>query len=85
MNQKNKTPGNCIILVFILDALICSLPLLNSYAYAAITGITTIGYFIINKKRINNSEIFKNFKDFFERRGLGRGGEGGDQVKLKKK
>lgn len=45
MNKKTKTPGNCIILVFLLDSIICSLPLLNSYAYAAITGITTIGIY----------------------------------------
>lgn len=33
-----------ILLVFILDSLICCLPLINQYCFPAITGITTIGY-----------------------------------------
>lgn len=41
---RTKSPVGMIILVFILDALFCLLPLINSTAFAAITSICTIGY-----------------------------------------
>lgn len=46
MHPKNKTPVAMIFLVFVLDTLFCSLPLISTTAFDAITSITTIGYSI---------------------------------------
>lgn len=44
VNPKTKTPDRVIILTFAMDVLLCLLPLISETAFAAITGITTIGY-----------------------------------------
>jgi amino acid transporter len=44
VHPKTKSPVAMIFLVFILDALFCSLPLISETAFDAITSITTIGY-----------------------------------------
>lgn len=44
VEPRTKAPIRMIILVFIIDVLLCCLPLVNSTAFAAITGITTIGF-----------------------------------------
>ena len=46
IHPNNKTPIAMICLVFVLDALFCSLPLISTTAFDAITSITTIGYSI---------------------------------------
>jgi hypothetical protein len=37
-------PVKMIFLVFVIDAVLCCLPLGSSTAFAAITGVTTVGY-----------------------------------------
>lgn len=44
VHPKNKSPVSMIVLVFILDALFCLLPLISETAFDAITSITTIGF-----------------------------------------
>lgn len=44
INEKTKTPYRIIFLVFISDVLLCLLPLASDIAFAAVMGITTIGY-----------------------------------------
>ena len=44
VNSKTQTPDRIIFLVFLMDALLCLLPLASSTAFTAITGICTIGY-----------------------------------------
>jgi amino acid transporter len=44
VEPRTKAPVRMIVLVFLLDALLCCLPLGSSTAFAAITGITTVGY-----------------------------------------
>ena len=44
VNLKTKTPIVMVFLTFLVDSLLCMLPLVSSTAFAAITSITTIGY-----------------------------------------
>ena len=44
VNEKTKAPDTVILLVFILDVLLCLLPLLSKTAFEAIAGISAIGY-----------------------------------------
>ena len=44
INSKTKTPDRIILLVFLMDLLLCLLPLLSTTAFEAITSISAIGY-----------------------------------------
>jgi amino acid transporter len=44
VNSKTKAPARIIGLVFILDVLLCLLPLISTTAFEAITGISAVGY-----------------------------------------
>lgn len=44
LNTLTCNPDRMIILVFFLSSVLCLLPLISSTAFAAITGITTVGY-----------------------------------------
>jgi hypothetical protein len=44
VSPGTKAPLRMLLLVFFIDALLCCMPLVNSTAFAAITGITTIGF-----------------------------------------
>ncbi len=44
VNKTTKAPDTMILLVFILDVLLCLLPLISQTAFEAITGIAAIGY-----------------------------------------
>ena len=44
VNKRTKTPIANIFLVFAFDAILCLFPLFSQTAFAAITGITTIGF-----------------------------------------
>ena len=44
INSKTKTPDRIILLVFVMDVLLCLLPLISTTAFEAITGISAIGY-----------------------------------------
>lgn len=44
VNSKTKTPDRIIFLVFLMDVLLCLLPLLSTTAFEAITSISAIGY-----------------------------------------
>ena len=44
ISPSTKTPVTNIFFVFVIDALLCLLPLISTTAFAAITGITTIGF-----------------------------------------
>lgn len=44
INQKTKAPERIIFLVFIMDLLLCLLPLISKTAFEAITSISAIGY-----------------------------------------
>jgi amino acid transporter len=44
VNSSTKAPDAMIFLVFIIDVLLCLLPLISKTAFEAITGITAIGY-----------------------------------------
>ena len=44
VHPKTKAPLHMIGLTFLIDALLCCMPLVNSTAFAAITSITTVGY-----------------------------------------
>jgi len=44
VSSRTKAPSHMLFLVFLIDAVLCCLPLVNTTAFAAITGITTIGF-----------------------------------------
>lgn len=44
VSSKNKAPARIIGLVFVLDVLLCLLPLISTTAFEAITGISAVGY-----------------------------------------
>jgi amino acid transporter len=44
VSEKNKTPDRIIVLVFLIDVLLCLLPLISKTAFEAITGVSAIGY-----------------------------------------
>lgn len=44
VNSKTKAPERVIFLVFIMDVLLCLLPLISTTAFEAITGISAVGY-----------------------------------------
>jgi len=44
VNSSTKAPDAMIFLTFIIDVLLCLLPLISKTAFEAITGITAIGY-----------------------------------------
>ncbi len=44
VSNKTKAPDRIIGLVFVLDVLLCLLPLISSTAFEAITGISAVGY-----------------------------------------
>ena len=44
VSEKTKTPDRIIFLVFIMDVLLCLLPLISTTAFEAITGVSAIGY-----------------------------------------
>ncbi len=44
INSKTKTPDRIIGLVFIMDVLLCLLPLISTTAFEAITSVSAIGY-----------------------------------------
>jgi amino acid transporter len=44
ISEKNKTPDRIIFLVFIMDVLLCLLPLISTTAFEAITGVSAVGY-----------------------------------------
>jgi amino acid transporter len=44
VNSTTKAPDTMILLVFILDVLLCLLPLISQTAFEAIAGISAIGY-----------------------------------------
>ena len=44
INSETKNPDRILVLVFILDSLLCLMPLISTTAFTAITSITTIGY-----------------------------------------
>jgi amino acid transporter len=44
VNKKTKAPDAAILVVFILDVLLCLLPLISQTAFEAITGVAAIGY-----------------------------------------
>lgn len=44
INEKNKTPDRIIFLVFVIDVLLCLLPMISTTAFEAITGVSAIGY-----------------------------------------
>lgn len=44
VNSKTKTPDRIIFLVFVLDVLLCLLPLISTTAFEAITSVSAIGY-----------------------------------------
>lgn len=44
INSKTKTPDRIIFLVFIMDTLLCLLPLISTTAFEAITSVSAIGY-----------------------------------------
>ncbi len=44
VNEKLKIPVKSIIFVFIVDSIMCLLPLISDTAFSAITQISTIGY-----------------------------------------
>jgi amino acid transporter len=44
VEPRYKSPIAMIFFVFVFDAVLCLLPIFNTTAFAAITGITTIGF-----------------------------------------
>ena len=44
LNLQTKIPDRAILVVFLLEASVCLLPLVSSAAFTAITQISTIGY-----------------------------------------
>jgi amino acid transporter len=44
VSEKTKAPARIIGLVFVLDLLLCLLPLISTTAFEAITGISAVGY-----------------------------------------
>jgi choline transport protein len=44
VNSKTKAPERVIFLVFVMDVLLCLLPLISTTAFEAITGISAVGY-----------------------------------------
>lgn len=44
LDSKTKSPNRIIFLVFVMDVLLCLLPLLSTTAFEAITGVSAIGY-----------------------------------------
>ena len=44
LNHETKNPDRVLVVVLILDAALCLLPLISTTAFTAITQITTIGY-----------------------------------------
>ena len=44
VNPKTKSPDRIIFLVFVMDFLLCLLPLISKTAFEAITSVSAIGY-----------------------------------------
>jgi amino acid transporter len=44
LNSKTKTPDRIILLVFVMDVLLCLLPLISTTAFEAIIGVSAVGY-----------------------------------------
>ncbi len=44
VNPKTKSPDRIIFLVFLMDVLLCLLPLISKTAFEAITSVSAIGY-----------------------------------------